>query len=286
MSIRDILVPVDGTPLSLPALETGFLLAKAFECHVRVLHVRVLAGSAIPVLGEGLSATVVQDLVDLAEQQTHARSEAAGRLYTEAMARSGLVEQSGPPGTGASACFEECSGREDDETVRRGRVADLMVVARPTLQSESSQTILFSAIVFETGGPVLVAPPEPSIEPEFARHVSIAWNDTTEAARALRAAKPFLSRAQSVRVISALDSESEEESCDRVINYLAWQGIRAEAQRIPKNGFVGDALVEACAGSDLIVLGAYTHSRLWQLVLGSVTRHMLEHTSVPLLIAH
>lgn len=286
MSIRDILVPVDGTPPSLAALETGFLLAKIFESHVHVLHVRALAGSAIPVLGEGLSATVVQELVDLAEQQVQARSEAARRLYAEVRARAGVVERSSPPGMGASACFEECDGREDDETVRRGRVADLIVVPRPTLQSDSTQTITFSAIVFETGGPVLVSPPEPPDQPEFVRHITIAWNDTTEAARALRAAKPFLSRAQSVRVVSALESESEEQSYHRVLDYLAWQGISAESHLIPNNGFAGDALVEASAGSDLIVLGAYTHSRLWQLVLGSVTQHMLKHTTVPLLIAH
>jgi nucleotide-binding universal stress UspA family protein len=68
--------------------------------------------------------------------------------------------------------------------------------------------------------------------------------------------------------------------------YLAWHGIDAEQHGIEREGSVGEQLAKAAAGADLVVMGAYTHSRLRELILGGVTRYMLEQTSNTLLMAH
>jgi nucleotide-binding universal stress UspA family protein len=116
----------------------------------------------------------------------------------------------------------------------------------------------------------------------------IAWNGTVEGASALTAAMPWLARAEAVRVLHAGAYQRRGPHAAEVLPYLALHGITADVVEFaPANRDVGAGLLQSAAGfgADLLVMGAYSHSRLRQLILGGVTRHVLANAALPVLMA-
>jgi nucleotide-binding universal stress UspA family protein len=169
-------------------------------------------------------------------------------------------------------------------------LADLVVVGRGGGGAVGGAPI-FSAVLFETGRPVLVAgsgmgeagPSGRSVSP---RRVVVAWKESAEAARAVSAALPLLARAERVTAVSARDDDERTRGLDALATYLSWHGIAADRRLLAAYPSVGEALAAAAVEADLVVMGGYSHSRLRELILGGVTRHMLEKTKLPLLLAH
>ena len=118
--------------------------------------------------------------------------------------------------------------------------------------------------------------------------VAIAWNDSAEAARALAFALPFVEAASVVHVLTAETWRTQFEATEDLADYLEWRGIMCERRAIEAEDDVGAALLQAAsaAGADLLVMGGYGRSRLRELVLGGVTRHVLTHAQLPVLLAH
>jgi nucleotide-binding universal stress UspA family protein len=283
MGIRKILVPIDGTEATRGALATGFAVAKRFGAHVDVLHPRVDPIDAITFAGEGMSGEVVQELLDLTEQQGAVRAAAAQAMFNEARAAAGAEE--GPARAGAlTARFLSPQSREEDAVVHLGRLCDLIVVDRRPVGGDSSMPAgVLNAALFETAHPVLVA--GPAAVADMHRRVIVAWNGSLEAARSITAALPFLAGAEEVVVAHGADLP-QGRSPEDVLDYLACHSISAVKMMLPPDRPVADALVAATQGFDLLVMGAYTHGRLWQLILGGVTKHMLEAAALPLFMAH
>lgn len=283
MAIRKIVVPVDGTPAARPALETALFVGGWLAAHVEAVHVRVEPTAAVPLVGEGMSGALVQDLIELTERESAGRAAAARTMFEEARVAAGLASAEVPAPTGASARFIEFRGIEEDEVVRRARLADLVVVGRPVLQPDVLSTVPFNALIFESAAPVMVAAPVP---PAALKRIAVAWNDSKESARAIKYALPLLRQADTVEVIAVGNDPESDSSCAGAVHFLAWHGIAAIPRVIAEQGSPDETLGNACRDADLVVMGAYTHNRLWQLILGSVTRYMIEKTSLALLMAH
>lgn len=283
MAIRRILVPVEGSVCGRTVLLTALDVARAHGAHVAAVHVRPDPRVGVPLIGEGMSAGMVEELIALTEKETTTRARDARALFDEIHGESGLPLSSDPAEFGASISFVEADGREEEEIAQRGRLADLIVLGRPSQQPDTDATVIFNAALFESGRPVLVAPTEPQ---PFGRRIAIAWNGNVEAARAVHAAMDFLHRAESVDIFAADPDTSGNADGGALVDYLAWHGIGARLQPLAEAGSVGDAVGKAVAGADLVVMGAYSHSRLRELILGGVTRHMLENTASALLMAH
>ena len=285
MSIRKILVPVDGTPAARAVLETAFALGRHLSAHIEGMHVRPDPRDAIPLVGEGMSGAMIEELISITEEEGAARAARARAMFDEVRDASAFPRADKPSPTGLSAAWGEEIGREDEMTVRRGRLADLVVVGRPTAQADAPSRITLNAALFETGRPVLVAPMQPMAS--IGRTIAIAWNGSAEAARAVAAALPFAEKAEATVVFSIAADDTAGTADTDLIDYLAWHGIEAGHHTVAGDGAaVGEELLKACAGSDLLVMGAYTHSRLRQLILGGTTRHVLERATMPLLMAH
>lgn len=289
MGLRTILVPMDGTPSGGAAMALALALGKEHNAHIEVLHVRIEAKSAVPLLGEGMSGAMIEEMIDLAEQEAKARALAARQQFDEARAAydAPLLERPAAAGAGFSLWWNELSGREEDVLVRRARLFDL-VVAGPAEDADHPSALLLHAALFESGRPVMVAPPD--LVHWKAGTVAIAWNGSAEAARAVAAARPLLKRAAKVYLLAV--EEEGEGNCARANDLgmqLAWHGIAAEAVCFsPAGHAVGAALMLEAQKlrADLMVMGAYTHSRVMQMILGGVTRHALGHAKLPLLMAH
>ena len=294
MSIKTILVPVDGTEAARPALETAFAVAKKFSAHVDVLHVSADPKDAVPLLGEGMSGAMIEELIEYAEKESGERAASARRMFDDQCARDS-VSIAGTPSAEdkSSAAWVEFVGRDNEAVAQGGRLADLIVAGRPTADADPSATMVVNAALFETGRPVLVGPPPGSATSATSAavggKVAIAWNLNAEAARAVGAALPFLGSAESVVIVTAESERTSSGAAGELASYLAWHGIAATTQIVPKSRrAVGEALLGTCAdiGADMLVMGAYTHGRVRQLILGGVTSHVLAAAAIPVLMAH
>ena len=291
MSIKTILVPVDGTEAARPALETAFVVAKEFSAHVDVLHVSADPKDAVPLLGEGMSGAMIEEMIEYAEKESGERAASARRMFDDQCARDS-VSFAGTPSAEdkSSAAWVEVVGRDNEAVAQGGRLVDLIVAGRPTTDADPSATIVVNAALFETGRPVLVAPPPGSAtSAAVGGKVAIAWNLNAEAARAVGAALPFLGSAESVVIVTAESERTSSGAAGELAPYLAWHGIAATTQIVPKSRrAVGEALLGTCAdiGADMLVMGAYTHGRVRQLILGGVTSHVLAAAAIPVLMAH
>ncbi len=189
-----------------------------------------------------------------------------------------------------SASWTEDTGREDEATAWRGRLVDQIVVRPPTEPMEGHTAKTHKPAHIENGRPVLVAPPSaPGAPGGLGRKVAISWNGSAQAARAVSAALPLITRADGVVILTVESDRTSASAAPELANYLAWRGVSAETKIFaPANRAVGAALLKECAdaGADLLVMGAYTHSRMRQLILGGVTRHVLAEATVPLFMAH
>jgi nucleotide-binding universal stress UspA family protein len=140
------------------------------------------------------------------------------------------------------------------------------------------------AALLGRGRPVFVAGPRAQ-DNDF-RRLLVAWNGSVEAARAVSAALPFLCRAETV-TLAATESETGETPVTAgLAEFLLCHGVQATTRLLDAHRPAAEALCELAASADLLVMGAYTHGRLWQLIVGGVTRHLLRASPVPLLMAH
>lgn len=287
MTLRTILVPADGADESKRCLDMGFRLGRRLKSHVKVLHVRPDPKDTVPLLGEGMSMSMIEDMMDIAEKEGKSRSSLAREAFDAAASQYSAPVAETPSGGGFSTRWVEDIGREDDGVAAHGRLADLIVAARPTAESDVSTNLTLNAAIFETGRPVMVVPPGDVAGPD--RRVVISWNGSAQSARAVASAMPLLRAAKSVTAFTVDSGNTSGERAPELASYLGWHGIDAKTQTIsgPPSA-VGARLMEDLKSeeADLLVMGAYTHSRMRQLILGGVTRHVLEHSPVPVFMAH
>ncbi|MBT4934938.1 MAG: universal stress protein [Rhodospirillaceae bacterium] len=287
MSIKTILVPIDGTEVSRTALDAALLLGRDLAAHVDVLHVATDPKDAVPLLGEGMSAAIIEEMIQLAEREATERTARAEAMFEDARARFELATQASPPaGENGSALLVKTTGREDVLCAEKGRLVDMVVTARPTEQSDASLAMTINAAIFETGRPVLIAPPH--LPETIGKKIAISWNGSAEASCAVAAAIPLITRAESVTVLTAENDKTSSAVAAELVAYLAWHGVSADSRNLPGGSQVGEVLLEDCKsiGADLLVMGAYTHSRMRQLILGGVTKHVLANAGLPVLMAH
>jgi len=170
----------------------------------------------------------------------------------------------------------------------QAQAADLVIVARPPSSDASHRRMCIDpgVAVLELGRPVLVVPPDGGHI--LARSIVVAWKNTREARRAVLDALPFLQRAETVTVLS-VDDDGEDPSAKDVCAHLSRHGVSSrQVSRRSRSGSCADALVDAAAeeGSDLIVSGAYGHSRMQEWIFGGVTRALLDSKPIPCLMSH
>lgn len=168
---------------------------------------------------------------------------------------------------------------------------DLSIVAQGGDETEAPDAEILSAAIFESARPSLVVP-RVQREPARLDHVLVAWDGSEVATRALAGALPLLRVAKAVQVITIPASGANKDAVDwpgfNITRHLARHDIRAELKVAPTTIDTGNTLLSlaADAGADLLVMGAYGHSRLRDLVLGGATQMILRSMTLPVLMAH
>jgi nucleotide-binding universal stress UspA family protein len=248
----------------------------------------VLAGAAM----SGVSRLLYRGSLDADSDQYLALHLAFLRERANA-ALAAFAQQATQPGMPA------CEGRLVDDEVAGGlsleaRVADLLVVTQPDASSD-----LLAQVLPHAGRPVLVLPTAVAPEPAHIRRVLVAWDASREAGRALASALPLLRQADTVDiVVCATDADSRLARDVHMADPLPWlarHGVRATLRQHAMEGgglfrrdAVGEALLSLARDTacDLMVMGAYAHSRLRETFLGGVTRTVLAQMHLPVLLEH
>ena len=259
MAIRKILLPLQVAATAAATFSAAIMVARLWHAHLAVLHTAVNRDQG----------NAVRDLIE--------------RLTAE----HGLaVAEARPDANEATVSFAAVIGREPDIVVaHQARLADLILVPHPAGDKEVSSSAALHAVLFDSAKPVLIAPrTAPST---IGHHICIGWNGTAESASAVMTALPWLQRAQSIRILWSDDYQRRGPLAPDLEQYLAAHHLTADRAAFQSiNNVVGAGLLAAANefACDLLVMGAYSHSRLRQLILGGVTRHVLEHATVPLMM--
>lgn len=289
MAVRIILAPVAGNDSDAAVLEAAVTLARQFKAHIEVLHAKGDPRDAVPFLGEGASGALIEQIMEAAQRDASEHATKARRQFDTWREKAGLVLAERPGTDGPSAGWREEVGAEDRWVAKRGRLADLIVVPQPTKQETVGTTIEFEASLLDTGRPVLVVPNALTAGAMLGGPALIAWNGSVESARAVAAAVPLLKLATSVVVLTQAEGGPASADAPAMADYLAWHGIKASPVTCEarQTGLGAQLLAEADQRkATLLVMGAYTHSRVRQMVFGGVTKHVLANVRIPTLMAH
>ncbi len=289
MAIKTILIPMSGMAGISAPLDAALTVGRRLGAHVEALHVAIDPRDSVAYVGEGMTSAMIEDVMASAEREANERRARARERFADACTRCSVSETTTPSADGGgTAHLEEVVGREEDYVASRGRLADLIVACRPQDDDDAAPSATLEAALMDTGRPVLVVPAGETIE-NLGKTIAIGWNGSPESARAVSAALHFLGEAETVVVLEVEEAGKHGPSAEDVVEYLAWHGVTASSRDVQSGaGSVGESLLAAAAeaGADMVVMGAYTHSRIRRLIFGGVTGDVLRTASVPVLMAH
>jgi nucleotide-binding universal stress UspA family protein len=277
MGFKTILAPIEQHDLTNSTLETALLLARQFDSYIEgfALQAAISAAFAIGEIG------VLPPAQEIAEHEKRSRS-----LFENFMQEHG-VPCGGDTKALSSAWLKDAP--EGDHFVgSHGRIFDVIVLGRPGRDPKGPRMTTLEAALFESGRPVLIAPPSP--QSPMGTNVLIAWNCSTEQARATAFAMPILKRANRVIVLTveggaAVPGPTAQQLC----RYLQLHEVAAKPLTVGLDGrLTGEVILfhAKALGCDLLIKGAYTQSRLRQMIFGGTTRYILSNAELPVLMAH
>lgn len=192
-------------------------------------------------------------------------------------------------GTGQTMEWRSVLDNPTDVVSREARAADLIIVGSSADRLDPFRSLDIGRLILAAGRPVLYVPPMRTALP--LRRAAIAWKDTREARRAVRDALPLLQAAGSVLIVE-VEEAGQEHHAQRggdLARYLARHGIQAVTGRAPRAEVtVIDTLLHTIEmeNVDLLVAGAYGHSRLGEWMFGGVTRELLRQSPICCLLSH
>lgn len=281
--MKTILVPFRGDEQAHVSLELAYSVAARFGSYVEGLFVR-----QPPPLVSGEGITIPGDYVTELEEEARRASERARERFARFMSDKEVPMQGVRFATDEpSAGWRDAEGFESQVVGEYGRLFDLVVVGCASRPSAGEQDAVCEAALFESGRPVLMAPSEPP--KTLGETVVVAWNGSTETARTISFGMPFLLAAGRVVVLTVEGGTVPGPGPDQVADHLVRNGVKAEAATAQMEGRTsGQAILDECRaiGTDFLVKGAFTHSRLRQLIFGGATSHILAHADLPVFMAH
>src|SRR5437868_14971983 len=231
MTPKSILVLVDGSALSDATLDTAVSIAKLFGAQLEALHVRADPATLVPIVGEGMSGAMVEQVMDAMAKSVDGRAKRARSAYDKAAAKAGFP-----------ILWRQETGPEPVVLASAGRLVDLTVLARPDAAADGQMAASLDSALIDTGRPVLVAPT--ASPTTVGKRVAVAWNGSAQASRVVSAAIAYLEKADTVAVLSApgFDKRAPAEA---LVAYLAKHNVKAAVQNVELHGkSVGHGLLE------------------------------------------
>ncbi len=289
MSIRVTLAPLFHMTDDGRTLDAAFGIAERFGGHVDTAFVQPDPVNTIPMVGEGVSADTIRQLMESAAIALKQQRDATKAMFDQACEAAGIALVDRPDGsTGRpSVTWSEDTGQSESIVPEKALLSDLVILPGAVSDTAPALRPTFETVLLRSRRPVLLVPNKG--RGPIGHNIAIAWNGTPEGASAVTAALPFLESAVAVHLLTAATARTDAEAPDGAADYLEWHGIGSERHVFePQSQPVGAALTKKAAdiGADLLVMGGYGHHRLRERILGGVTHHVLNHAELPVLIAH
>jgi nucleotide-binding universal stress UspA family protein len=286
MPIKTILLPLGEKDQDDELLDAALAITKRFDAHLDVLHVEPDKEASLPYATLGLSKNMRAQLSEAAAQQHSDATSALQKIVDRACVRNGvsLARRGEYPATPSVDWLVE-TGSQTELVAQLGRLADLIIVARPERVSPPPKTV--DAALRETGRPVLMLPPR-ALD-SIGHRIVIGWNGSKEAAQAVAAARPILRAAGTVTVLTTEKRQRRRPSGDDLLVYLSCHGIAASLSIMDtRTRSVPEALLANARelDADLLVMGGYSRHRLREIIMGGVTRYVLAESDIPVMMVH
>jgi len=269
--MKTILVPTEDDAAMSSVLETALILARRCDSYI-----------------EGFSLRwEIAEFTETDHRET-ARIEVQARTTFESFMRKHGVPRSTATADRPSFGWLDNAPEGDAFVGNYGRVFDVIVMSRYDKNTTRLHNRAINSGLFESGRPILLAPP--SSPDQIGTDVLIAWNRSTEQARATALAMPLLQKADRVTLLTVIGgTEVSGPSAEQFIQYLRRNEIGAELKKAELDGRSTGETILATAqslGCDLLIKGAYTQSRLRQVIFGGATQHVLENAMIPVMLAN
>jgi nucleotide-binding universal stress UspA family protein len=280
--MKTILLPFYDDAVSQSAFELATRIVQPVHGYVEGLFVL-----RRPPLIDGDSHVLDESHFALFDEESRRMAAQARARFEACAAQQGLAVAGVGASGSASAGWCEIDGVEGQVVGSHGRLFDLIVMARDFGHPWLNWLTIVESALFESGRAVLLTPA--ACGDTFGENVAIAWNSSTETARTIAFAMPLLSQARSVTIICVKGWSIPGPSGDELAAYLGRAGIPARTHMVdPAGRTPGITILDECArgGADLLLKGAYTQSRLRQLIFGGATRHILAQAKIPVLFAN
>ncbi len=267
-------------------LEAALKTARRFNSHIVGLH--SLTTEYAVVFGGEMGFSISSEVDRTLEREGHERRDQARRLFRDVMNTQGVpIGEPAPGYVGPSASWREEDGRQNAIVGMTGRVYDMIFVEQPEKLASIAEATLEDAL-FESGRPVMMVPK--AVPPAMGEVIAIAWNGSTETALTVALGMPFLKQAREVVIVAVGPQHMPEPgpTGDELARTLARHGINVSMrpaygrQKPQGESFLKEA---AAVGADLMIKGAYTQSRIRQMIFGGATRHMIMESRIPMLMA-
>ncbi len=284
--MKSIILPLtrDSDAKSLAA--SAAKLADRFGATLTGLFVRRDPKHAIPLLGEGLTAEMIQEMCDATQREGLRYAAEAEAFFHAATAAEGIGTPQDNDGDGAIALWRMLVGDVEDHVGRCARTADFAVCERPQGKN-SAQSEIFNDLVFRSGRSALMLPE--AYDGPMLDNLLVAWNGRAECARAVGGALPVIKKASKVSILQVGDLGEDRPTLDDIGFYLETHGVIADHIQTPKTSTSVGATVLQTAhdiGANSIVIGAFSTARWRELILGGVTKHLIEHSQLPIYMSH
>jgi nucleotide-binding universal stress UspA family protein len=280
------LLAVIGDGNAGPVIDAAWQVAQRFDSHIVGLH--SLTTEYAVVFGGEMGFSISSEVDRTLEREGQDRRDQARQLFRNFMAERGVPVGPVPAGhNGPTASWREEDGRQNAIVGMTGRVYDLIIVEQPEKLASIAEATLEDAL-FESGRPVLMVPRDGCRS--LGEVIAVAWNGSTETALTVALAMPFIERARQVVVINVAAPLMPEPGPDgeELVRTIERHGVpvllqtatgRAKAQ--------GESFLRIAmeTGADLLLKGAYTQSRIRQMIFGGATRHIIMEAKLPVLMA-
>ncbi|MCB6179567.1 universal stress protein [Rhodobacter sp. Har01] len=281
MAYKSLLTIAASPETAARAVEAAAMIARKVDAHLDALGLGV-DRTQVGYSYVGSGAVILQVAMERAEEEAR---------QNEAALKAAMAAQ-GPDLRWAVESAVSQIGALTDLVSTRARYADLVVLPKPYGKTQGPEAeAVIEAAMFEGMAPVLVVP-EKGLSSAEPKRIVLAWNQSREAMVAARRAMPFLKRAELV-TITVIDPPAHgPERSDPgglLCQLLVRHGVKAEVQVLARTlPRISDVLARHCRdiNADLLVMGAYGHSRFREAILGGATRNMLEQAEVPVFMAH
>ena len=230
----------------------------------------------------------LDEVFSMVDAANNRRRELALQTYSNAREKLKVPIASDQVKSGFGVEFLERTGDVQLSIAKHGKLADLVVTPLLSDSASTGHVMMLEAALRETGRPVLLVPGKVSqqLPPE---HIAIAWNGSSEAARALAMTMPFLRKAKRVTSISIRENNETASDQQELADYLRCHDKESSAVSLEGSPQQAGSLLlseSARLSADLLIMGAYTHNRARRLFFGGATSHILQAAEIPVAMVH